>query len=57
MWSHEWNLYMLRGIEREEMVGGGKGGGNGKANWLRDREGTAKVHMMPELSVSLFYKV
>lgn len=36
------------------MVGGGKSGGNGKANWLRDREGSIKVHMMPELPVKSF---
>lgn len=56
MWSHEWSLYLLRGRN-----GGGdysQGDGcSGKANWPRDTEGKADMHTMPELPVSLFYKV
>lgn len=48
---------MLSGTEKEEIVGDGESGGNRNAKWLRDREGTVKVHMMPELPVSLFYKI
>lgn len=36
--------------------GGGVDDGNGKTNWLRDREGKAKVYMVPELPVGLFSK-
>ena len=37
-------------------LGWGVDGGNGKANWLRDREGKAKVYTVPELPVGLFSK-
>lgn len=45
----EWNLCLLRGRVRS-----GEGGWKSQ---LRDRKGKAEVHMMPELPVSLFYKV
>lgn len=57
MWLHEWEMYLLKEDLKNCLGGVGKweDGHSGKANWLRDREGKAKAHIMLELPVSLFF--